>query len=473
MATKTVEISVGNLAIGMYVSALDRPWEDTPFQVQGFTIKSSEEIALLQTHCDLVYIEVEVSGAAQGAEAGQVRTHLESSAQTKTTPNTPVQRPVRRKRKVKVQPAQPIDVKLDVYETTSSLRNEAENARNIARNLRGNLSLITRQISRGKLSDYEKLKNDVNAMVDSVLACPDAFAWIVRLRDKDQHSHDHSLRAALWAVQFGRYIGMDKAEMVTMCLGCLLKDIGKTRVANSLLRKPDRTEQEQQEYQAYVGHGVDMLRDTGQIEPKIMSTVRYHAERNNGTGFPDGVTGIKIPLLARIAGISAAYDLINHPRDSGQSVALSRAVGLLYNMKGEEFQEDLVLTFIRSVGLYPAGTLIELTNGDIGVIVEQHPKSRLSPQIAVLNNKAGDLNENIFMIDLKDIEATSATMAKHGRENPKDNTRIAIARDLDPTGYDVDLSNIFSFFVNNEKPEKQTIWQSIGAKLGFDRKSQV
>ena len=313
------------------------------------------------------------------------------------------------------------------------------------------MTLATRQILKGKDFDYPALKACVEDMVGSVLRCPDAFTWLLRLRQKDQQTYDHSLRAALWGVQYARFIGMPKDEISTLCLGTLLKDIGKLRLAPSLLRQLDRTPEEEAEYRKFVLYGVEMLRDTGCIEPKVIAVVRYHCERLDGSGFPEAVAGNKIPLLARIAGIATVYDTISNPRESLDPVAPSRAVSILYNMRNCAFQEDLVVTFIQSVGLYPTGTLVELSTGDLGVVLDQHPSSRLTPRVAVLDRWGQDLNQGFIVIDLKDQDQSRRQLAQSGRDQLA-NARIAIARDLEPTGYDIDYEKISATFLGVREP---------------------
>jgi HD-GYP domain-containing protein (c-di-GMP phosphodiesterase class II) len=465
MAISQIQISVSDLTLGMYVSRLDRPWKNTPFPLQGFYVRASEDIASLKSYCDHVYIDV-IKGRGLLESAGVVSPRGDRRAQLR--PASPDRRQTSRDLQVG-EDCPPINVRKGIYDVTVSLRVEVEQAKHLVRDLRANLSLVSRQIVRGKLEDYDKLKENVGGMVESVLRCPDAFIWLVRLRDKDQHTHDHSLRSALWAVQFARFIGMDKREISVLCLGTLLKDIGKTKLSNALLRKQNRTEEEDREYQQYVTYGVEMLRNTHNVEPRVISIVRYHAERNNGQGFPERISGTKIPLLARIAGIAATYDAISNPRESDKPAAPSRAVSLLYNMRGEEFQEDLVVQFIQSVGLYPTGTLVELTTGDIGVIVEQHPQSRLTPQVAILGQSADNLNDNIFLIDLKDEEKTREALSQTGGIGLQDVDRVAIARDLEPMGYDIDLSNVSSLFMNDSVEAKEGFWSSLRGKMGFDR----
>ncbi len=465
MEIKEIQVSVGDLVPGMYVCRLDCPWSSTPFPIQGFRITSLADVAALGTYCSHVYVDsvkesnsIDTRGAvwAPGARQSKFSPRVVKNDRRKVSSKTYAD-------------ASYISLKKHTkgYPVTMSLRDEVVRAKYVMRDLRADLSLVSRQISRGKLTDYGSLRKNVEAMVQSVLRCPDAFAWLIRLREKDQHSHDHSLRSSLWAVQFARYVGMDSQEIAVLCLGTLLKDIGKVKVSNVILRKQNRTEEEEREYYSYVSHGVEMLRQTRKVEPRVISIVRYHAERHKGQGFLEGLSGAKIPLLARIAGMATAYDLICNPRGADQPVAPSRAVSLLYNMRGNEFEEDLIIDFIQSVGLYPTGTLVELTTGDIGVVVEQHPKSRLAPQVAILHQGEGDLNQNMFLVDLKEEEKTISTLEQRRGSDLQVIGRVAIARDLEPTGYDVDLSNVSMLFMSGETEGSNKLWAVMRKKMGL------
>lgn len=451
MAIKQVQVGVSNLLLGMYISRLDRPWSQTPFALQGFYIRSPGEINQLKTYCSHVFIDIEKGRAPLSMAFSPI-----ISGAKKKTLYEPLARSTARvgsrpvKKNLQQTAGAPLVVRKGIYETSVSLRHESVQAKKIVSRLKGSLTLVVKQIGRGRAIDYGRLKESVGDMVDSVLRCPDAFTWLVRLREQDAHSYDHSLRAALWAVQFARYIGMPKDEIAVLCMGTLLKDVGKAKLSNRLLRKDQRNEAEEKEYRQHVFHGVEILRKTQMIEPRVISVVRYQAERNNGSGYPEGLTGGKIPLLARIAGIASTYDSICYPRSASEPLSPSRAVGVLYGMRDKEFSDDLVVSFIQSVGLYPTGTLVELTTGDIGVVTEQHPKSRLTPKVAVLGHEGAELTNAVIVIDLKDEEKTRKVLSKRGGKNGNLVDRAAIARDLEPGGYDVDLSKIAHLFVMQE-----------------------
>ncbi len=450
MAIKQIKIDVNNLVIGMYVSQLDRPWTHTPFPLQGFQIRSTEDINTVRHYCDYVFIDT-----TKGKGPLEARGHLAPERRSEAFRSRSSTGVYRGRETAETGDPSPLVVRKGVYATTVSLRAEIRNAQILMRTLQAQLDQAAKQIAKGRLADYDQLKHSVDGMVASVLRCPDAFTWLIRLRQHDQGVQEHSLRSALWAVQFARFIGMEKREIATLCMGTLLKDIGKIRVPAVILRKRNRSPEEEQEYRKFVMYGVEMLRETRDVEPRVISVVRYHCERMNGSGFPDGLVGNKIPLLARIAGIATAFDAFSNPLEVDQPVAPSKAVSLLYDMRATEFQEDLVVQFIQSIGLYPAGTLVELTTGDIGVVVEQHPNSRLTPQVAVLDQTGGDLNKNFLLIDLKDQDAARQLLVTGGRHSVAQTERIAIARDLEATGYDVDIKAISGLFMQAEEEARK------------------
>lgn len=399
-------------------------------------IRDHQEIKSLQAYCDYVYIDI-----TKGRGPISATTGVAPSARTIPS-NGSLDELIRIPTRPRTVKSKPLVVNHNTYQSTASLKVESRKAEKVLLNLRGAFTLAVKQISKGKNFDYLELKSHVDEMVESVIRCPDAFTWLLRLRLKDQHSHDHSLRSSLWAVQFARYIGMSKSDISALCLGTLLKDIGKLKLGNELLRKKRRTREEEKKYQQFVEFGVEMLRESGKVEPRVVAIVRYHCERFDGSGFPEGVAGEKIPLLARIAGIATTYDAVSNPRESSDPVAPSRAISLIYNMRGRGFQEDLVVEFIQSIGLYPTGTIVELTTGDIGVVMEQYAKSRLTPQVAILNADAGKNSEGYTLIELKDENAARKALKALGSRSAGSVSKLAIARDLEPSGFDIDLRKV-------------------------------
>lgn len=445
MGIKQVKVYTNNLQLGMFISSLDRPWRQTPFPIQGFLIRTEKEIATLRSLCNYVFIDISKGRKATiNAPLSLHQLGAYTNNDVKSSGNN----------KPWIRRVSPIKIKSNIYQEFIPVEQEVEYADKALLNLRGQYTRAKKQIAKGSSFDYDNLKESVADMVSSVVRCPDAFTWLLRLRLKDQHTHDHSMRSALWATQFARHIGMSKEGMSILCMGTLFKDVGKVKLSNSLLRKKDKTEQELEEYQSFVTHGVEMLEAFGGVEPKVISVVKYHCEYFDGTGFPEGIYGAKIPFLARIAGIATRYDIFSNPRESADPIAPSRAVNKLYKMRNHEFPEDLVINFIRSIGLYPTGTLVELTTGDLGVVVEQHADYRLAPKVAVLNQGQfieGKALAGYVSVDLKDEATARKILVNAGQGKAASVAVLGITRDLEPSSYEVDLFFVATILMKNTR----------------------
>ena len=422
----------------MFVSALDKPWAETPFPIQGFMIKSLADASRVKAYCDYVYIDV-----AKGASPMDLRSDASRNSPRRNhsaKPLTENYRP-RQNSSAHQQGSTPPSfvVKPYIYNKTVELAREIPAARRVMNNLVGCLSVATRQITKGGSFNLDQLQESVDSMVDSVVRCPDAFTWLLRLRAKDPHTHDHSIRSSLWATQFARHIGLEIDQLKDLCLATLLKDVGKAGMDRILLRKSDRNAAEEAEYRSFVSASVENLKQSGFSNRRVLNIIKFHCERSDGSGFPKGCTGKRIPFLAAVAGIASEFDRLCNPREVSKTLTPSKATGRLYELRGRAFAEDLVIEFIRSVGLYPAGTLVELTTGDVGMVVEQNPKSRLSPRLAVFDSSesSGDEASYIF-VDLKDEDRARGQLRNFGARRSLEVNKLAITRDIDPEKLKVD-----------------------------------
>ncbi len=436
MSLQQLKVFIHELEVGMFVSALDKPWAETPFPIQGFMIKSIADASRVKAYCDYVYIDV-AKGASPldlktAGSANPMHRNNRSSVIVDSSPINPNKNPR------SVAPRSFV-VKPYIYNKTVELAKEIPAARRVMNNLVGCLSVATRQITKGGHFNLDQLQETVDDMVDSVVRCPDAFTWLLRLRAKDPHTHDHSIRSSLWATQFARHIGLDIEQLKDLCLATLLKDVGKAGMDRALLRKVDRNSDEEAEYRSFVSASVENLKQSDFDNRRVLNIIKFHCERYNGSGFPKGCSGKRIPFLAAIAGIASEFDRLCNPREVAETLTPSKATGRLYELRGQDFAEDLVIEFIRSVGLYPAGTVVELSTGDRGMVVEQNPKSRLSPRVAVFEKSENSADEpNYIFVDLKNEEKSRAQLRNFGARRSFEVSKLAIIRDIDPEKLNVD-----------------------------------
>jgi HD-GYP domain-containing protein (c-di-GMP phosphodiesterase class II) len=430
---KQVKLDVNELTIGMYVSGLDRPWTQTPFPLQGFYIRDLGAVNQLKVLCNWVYIDTE---KGRGPIEANLKT-LSPVAKSKATN-------LRERTGSFGDAIAPLKIQRGVYREVQPLKKEVKRARQLHQKVHEAVIEVVKQLQDNQWegATLGETKRVASEMVDSVLRNPDAFTWLSRVQEKDEHTYSHAVRSSVWAILFGRHIGLSKRDLDVLAMGVLLKDVGKVLLDSALLEKAERTPEQEQKYEEFVEIGCEILRKTPHIEPRVISVVKTHCERLNGSGFPQGLVGDKIPLLGKIAGIVTYYDQVTNPRGASLPIAPSKAVAKLYELRNVQFQEELVVEFIRAIGLYPTGTMVELSTGEVAVVVEQNFERRLKPKVIVVLDSFKQPLDEIMLLDLSEDDKRKQALLDSGKKNRYEIEKIEIARDLEPGSYDVDISAI-------------------------------
>ncbi|UUA72219.1 HD-GYP domain-containing protein [Cellvibrio sp. QJXJ] len=431
MAIKQVKVDVNELTIGMYISGLDRPWSQTPFPLQGFYLRDLGEINQLKALCNYVYIDVE---KGRGPISANLKTIAAPTKKTTT----------RERVNSFTETLAPLKIQRGLYREVTPLQREVKQARQLHQKVYGAVVEVMEQLEKNQFDDLSlgETKRVASEMVDSVVRNPDAFTWLSRVQEKDEYTYSHAVRSSVWAILFGRHIGLPKRDLDVLAMGVLLKDVGKVMLDASLITSLNRSTEEEALYESFVEIGCEILRKTQGVEPRVIAVVKTHCERLNGSGFPHGLSGDKIPLMGKIAGIVTYYDHVTNPRGSRDPIAPSKAVAKLYELRNIQFQEELVVEFIRAIGLYPTGTLVELSTGEVAVVVEQNFERRLKPKvIVVLDTLKQPLNEYL-LLDLSEDDKRKQELIDSGKKNRHEIEKIEIARDLEPGSYDVDIAGI-------------------------------
>lgn len=399
------KINTQDLMLGMYVARLDRPWVGTPFPIQGFHIKSYDDIRSLGTYCRYVYVDVVKSKVSV-----QKKTEFGGGTDGKSFAN--------------------LKANEENYEKTKSLRQEISTASNLHDDVAAAVDQVMQQIAAGKPVALPATRKVANKMVDSIIRNPDASIWVARIRDKDAYTYGHSVRSSIWAITFGRHLSLRRERLENLALGVLLSEVGKTRLPTEILTKKDRlTDDEFEQMKKHVDYGIEILKGISGISEDTLSVVRTHHERHNGTGYPNRLKGDRIPLLGKIAGIVDFYDSVTTPRYDEKAASPAEAMARLHEMRNEDFQGELVEEFIQAIGIYPTGTLIELSTGEVGVITEQNVGRRLRPKLLLILDKDKQPVKKQCEIDL-----LSETRDDNGQS-------IDIAKSLPEGAYGIDLND--------------------------------
>ena len=362
---QAIKIYTTDLEVGMFVSALDRPWLETPFMIQGFRITDHEQIDKLREYCEYVLVDTQQSKLAADTLKRKVRRERPRQTVEKIFPGRPI----------------------EPYNDRSDFSEEQHLAHAALDSLLTDIVDIFEEVDRGGKVKVIELRKSVEPLVDSVSRNPDACLWITRLKEHDRYTYKHSLGASIWAVSLGRQLGLPRQDLRSLAMGGMLMDVGKLRIDPELLRA-DRalSEEETQRMRMHVQYGIEIIEESGVINPDVYSMVAHHHERHNGSGYPLGLKSDDIPAVARIAGIVDSYDAMTSDRSHAPALSPSEAIKVLYKSRDVEFQAELVEAFIQAIGIYPAGTIVELSTGEVGVVLADYRTRRLHPKVLVLRD---------------------------------------------------------------------------------------
>ncbi len=401
------KISISKLQIGMYVCELDRPWLETSYPLQGFFLETESDIEALLHFCKFVYIDVRRSAES---ELRQINDNLQPKFSKKDQQHI---------YRVKYQDC--VTMEHEIPPASAQFKAMSINIENLINNL-----------TKGKKLDLKKIKESTKQMVESVIRNPDAILWLMRLKQSDDYMYKHSLRCSILAIAFGRQLGLAKRQLNNLAIGAALMDIGKLKLPKTLINRPGKLlDDEFEMIQDHVRLGLEMISASGQDSKEIIDMVATHHERMNGKGYPNGLKGQDIPLFGRIAAIVDCYDAISSTRAYAAALSPGEAIKKLYEWRKIDFHPALVEVFIQALGIYPAGSLVELSTGEVGMVMSEYRSRRLHPKIMLILDQNKCLNKEFPTIDL--YEATQT----------EDGKKINIQQSLEPGSYGIDPSELF------------------------------
>ncbi|WP_374490054.1 HD-GYP domain-containing protein [Zoogloea sp.] len=244
---------------------------------------------------------------------------------------------------------------------------------------------IARDVQSNLTPDLDRLRGVVAEMVLSVARNPDALLWLVRLKQTDQYSYDHSLDVAAHVMIFGRFLGLPDDAITALGMAGMLQDVGKLRLPVRLLQKTGPlTPIEYEFFKTHVDYSLRILSGAPMITQQVLEIVARHHERCDGSGYPVGLRGEEVGLLAEISGVSDVYCAMTRGRPYGEAASSQVALEAVRAQRGTGFSESTVDQFVQCIGIYPVGTLVELNSGEVAVVVAQNRIRRLKPRVMIL-----------------------------------------------------------------------------------------
>jgi len=368
------KVFLSDLKNGMFVSELPIPWKETPFPLQGFYVRSQEDIHELSKYCEYVLIDI-VRSKNDNAPIPPITNNInikpaEKDSVTKAPKETNIK---------------PVKIRSDRYTKTlsSAFSKELKKVKRVHAKIIKSIESISEKLAKGDERALASLSKHSVALVESAISNPDSAIWLTQLESQRSDLFQHSVNATIWAIVFGRHLGLEPEVLQDITLALLLAKIG-------LLKQPHKDSSENiakdENPYAFIDRSIALIKDCRQVNPRVINAIKTHLERHDGSGRPSGIPGSRIPLVGKVAGIADYYEALINPLGDQKALCSYEASRLLFSLRDTKFQGELVEEFIKAIGIYPTGSLVELHSKELGIVVESKPSTRLHPKIIIVTD---------------------------------------------------------------------------------------
>lgn len=247
------------------------------------------------------------------------------------------------------------------------------------------LAGLFEEIRSGAPPRLDRIEVAARHLADSMIDNPDALPWVAQRREEPLQPHQQGVRVGLYMIALARRLGLPRDPMARAAMVGMLADVGKSRLPRALLEKPGMLNPA--EYgivKEHVRLGLEMLAEGGNLGADMMLGIAQHHERLDGSGYPKGLREGEIGLFGRMAAIADSYAGLTTPRAYASPLAPQDALMNLLQWAGSSFDLGLVEQFVQAIGVFPVGSLVELSGGEIAIVREQHPGRPLEPRVRLL-----------------------------------------------------------------------------------------
>lgn len=389
-------IAVADLRVGMYVHEFCGAWMDHPFWRSKFLLQTEKDLQRIRaSSIGELWIDVskglDIDAGVASASPAEVEAKIDEQLLAAAA-NAPLP-------------------------TASALDEEVRRAAKLCARSKAAVLDMFADARMGQALRFEQAGELVEEISASVLRHPNALISLARLKSADEYTYMHSVAVCALMIALARQLGLGETQVRDAGLAGLLHDIGKMAVPNEVLNKPGKlTDSEFASVRDHPEAGARMLLASGQVSAEVLDVCLHHHEKVDGSGYPHRLPAERISLFARMGAICDVYDAITSNRPYKKGWDPAESIRKMAEWQGH-FDAGLFQAFVKTVGIYPTGSLVRLASGRIGVVLDQQAKSLLMPRVKVFFSAKTQSQIPPEVIDLAKLAGRDSIV---GRESAAD-----------------------------------------------------
>ncbi|MBI5521409.1 MAG: HD-GYP domain-containing protein [Desulfarculus sp.] len=413
-------VSVDLLQPGVFVR-LEGQWFNHPFLFSKFKIKNQKQIDTLKSlgitevicvpeksdrlplgRRAKAKLQAQAQGCAPAVPAGQAA--APATCQGAAAQADPYLQELWRQKNERIER---LKERREVIERTEECYNQSVHK----------LPTLMQNLMTGSEESVEQAGVLVGQMVDSLLEDSDAVVHLVNIRGKEENIFYHSLNVAVLALVLGSQAGLGQLKMRSLGMGALFHDVGKNNIPKKVLKKETPlTKPEQALLRLHPKYGVDIVSRCGNFPPDAAQVIQQHHEALDGQGYPDGLKGDEISHLARITAIVDRYDKLCNQPVLQKSLTPYQALAYMYKERKNQLDHNLLVAFIRCLGVYPPGTIVQLNNQALGLVISVNSSNPLKPSLMIYDPDIP--KQEALILDMEDDPDLAITGSIHPCQLP-------------------------------------------------------